>query len=508
MNAPQKRALLLDAFYQVLDNWVFRIVLVLTLVPILLTFAVGFREDEIVLLFGVERWEYGGLVSAFSGGASDSALAGADLGELRGSVIEAILQIVFDYLAGGIGVVFCIAATAFFVPRMLEKGAADMTFHKPVSRSAFWVSRYLTGLLFVAGIAAVLVPGMYLGLLLVSRYHDPGILFATGSLVYAFALVYSVTMLIGVLTRSTVASILLSTLFFFGNGCIHGIWKGVEQGREQARLQASTADEEQEDTTGPVLRALAATLNGLHYVLPKTGDADTLAGELRRAIKKPVYQDAASPLRIQRMAEGFERIEPERTPFGALALGEARFAARAQSDQEAVLVLWWRPADVETTTKANGKAREIRETARDAAQSLETALREQPAVSDLALTQVSSGASDEGKRWPYELDLPHWTLDWNVANAGASRAHRLIVCRLGDSIYTFEMEQDARAETLAFAPLLESVEANALQNDWYSGKMGWSSPWRFNYVFSLGSSLAFAALMLFLGWIKLERIEF
>jgi hypothetical protein len=477
-------------------------------VPILLTFAIGFREEEIVLLFGVERWDYAGLVGAFSGGAGGSPLAGADLGEVRGSVIETILQIVFDYLAGGIGVVFCIAATAFFVPRMLEKGAADMTFHKPVSRAAFWVSRYLTGLLFVAGIALVLVPGMFLGLLLVSRYHDPGILFAAGSLVYAFGLVYSVTMLIGVFTRSTVASILLSTLFFFGNGCIHGIWRSVEQGREQTRLQASAGDEASDESSGPVLRLLAATLDGLHYLLPKTADADVLASELRRAIDRPVFQDASSPLRIRRLAEGFERIEPDPTPPGGLVLGEARFSARARSDPLTALVLWRRAALVETTTRANGKPREVRESARDAAQSLEAALRARPEVTDLSLAQVSPGGTEADAHWPYSFEIAHWRLEWIEANDGAGRAHRLILCRLDDSIYAFHMTQDARAESFAFAPLLEHVEASAMQSDWYSGKMGWSSPWRYNYLFSIGSSLAFAALMLLLGWIKLERIEF
>ena len=43
MNRHVLRALAADAFYQVLDNWVFRILAALTLIPVALTFVLGFR---------------------------------------------------------------------------------------------------------------------------------------------------------------------------------------------------------------------------------------------------------------------------------------------------------------------------------------------------------------------------------------------------------------------------------------------------------------------------------
>ena len=53
-----------------------------------------------------------------------------------------LLQIVFiDYLAGTVGIFMCVAATVFFVPRMLEKGAADPLFSKPVSRWSLLFAR-------------------------------------------------------------------------------------------------------------------------------------------------------------------------------------------------------------------------------------------------------------------------------------------------------------------------------------------------------------------------------
>ena len=49
MNAHAVKALFFDALYQILDNWVFRILTVLGGMLVLATFLVGFRETEIVL---------------------------------------------------------------------------------------------------------------------------------------------------------------------------------------------------------------------------------------------------------------------------------------------------------------------------------------------------------------------------------------------------------------------------------------------------------------------------
>ena len=54
MSSPSciaRRALIRDALAQVLDNKVFRILMVLTFLMVALTFVIGFREDEVNLLW-------------------------------------------------------------------------------------------------------------------------------------------------------------------------------------------------------------------------------------------------------------------------------------------------------------------------------------------------------------------------------------------------------------------------------------------------------------------------
>ena len=58
MNLTILRALFEDARQQVLDNKVFRLLILLTALPILGTFLVGFREDHISFLWGYQVIEY------------------------------------------------------------------------------------------------------------------------------------------------------------------------------------------------------------------------------------------------------------------------------------------------------------------------------------------------------------------------------------------------------------------------------------------------------------------
>ncbi len=264
------RGLFTDAIFQVLDNMVFRVLIAVSLLPILLTFAVGLKEESISVLFGKWQFDYPPMM----------AMLGDDP---RPVAIEWLLKYVVNGLAGGIGMTLSIAATAFFVPRMLEKGAADLVFVKPLPRWSLYLSRYITGLIFVALLSIFLTSGMYFGVLFISGYNAPAILWASLTLVYLFSMVHCVTMLIGAYTRSTSAAMILGIVFFFGNGCVHSGWQLKEQYGDMLMIEeqavaedgsadASTANEK--DNWRLVRDTAFFALDALHYPLPKTSDAD------------------------------------------------------------------------------------------------------------------------------------------------------------------------------------------------------------------------------------------
>ena len=515
MNRSTVHALALDALHQVLDNWVFRILTGLTLVPILLTFVIGAREEGIVLLFGLKTWAYADLPAV---GPMLALTA-----DPQGLVIETLLQLFFVQAAGNLGTLLSICATAFFVPRLLEKGAADLYFHKPVSRATLYLSRYGAGLLFIALTSGVLSLGIFLGLATASQRVDPGVLLACPTLVYMFALVFPFTMLVGVVTRSTVASILLSAMFFLFNGCIQQAWISLEQlehGPNMAALVRRGAESEgdSEEEEAPLEetrkgardsafgRALLTSLDLVRTTLPKTSDADHFARKLRARLSAPAFRDEQDLVTIFRLPVGLERVEaPAHPPPPELAaqLGTLRFAARrVEGGAEATeFSLWSRPV-VHSTTTVNGRERQRIETLSRAGEALEDAI--------LALGLEPTRTKT---RLPGDLDSSR--VDWTrVGPDGPARlqAWRFKVVE-GELFFTLLVrvpgtpdEATLEAETLHLTRQI-GLDRTAL-DEWYPSQLRFDAPWRTNILFSIGSSLAFAALVLALGVWRLARIAF
>jgi ABC-type transport system involved in multi-copper enzyme maturation permease subunit len=123
---------------------------------------------------------------------------------------------VADWIGGFFGVMLAIIFTAGFVPGMLQKGTLDLILAKPVQRPVIILAKYLGGLFYVAIPATVLVGGCWLVISWRSGFYNFGFLSAIGVLITIFAVLYSFALLMGVLTRSTIASILLTIgLWFF-----------------------------------------------------------------------------------------------------------------------------------------------------------------------------------------------------------------------------------------------------------------------------------------------------
>jgi len=505
VNITATKALLLDAVFQVLDNWVFRILVIIGLILVLGTFVFGFRENEIVLLFGLQSWSYDSIFAAFGGPS-------ARVDDPQGILISGILDFVFGTLAGNLGVIFCIAATSFFVPQMIEKGAADVLFHKPLKRLTFYLARYFAGLLFVGVLATLMAVGMYAGFLLVSGYNDPGILLAAPLLTYLFALIYAVSMFIGVVTRSTVASILLSTIFFAFNGCVHLFWTSM-QSNEFAQIQRLREEAEAEDEGGVfeeeaqgedsvVLEVLKTTNAVLHYTLPKTSDADVLSSKLRKALNAPLYREEGALVSVFIVPDDFEEVTPTLpavSPEVAALLGEPRFELAGTLEEFDVTYTLLRRAVSEREVERRGETKLVKESSSRAGSTLAEVL-EEAGAEGVDRSLKSFGANMRGDRMTGSL----------VRWAGGQQA-LIVKGAAGEWIFTLWIDDagpDSEArKDLALATMDLAMGYDLTPNS-YEERFQFDAPWRYNIFFSVGSSLAFVAVLLCLGWWKLSRIEF
>ena len=134
-----------------------------------------------------------------------------------GSEIGKAIIIVQDLLINTIGatIIFAVSVilTSFFIPNMLRKGAVDLVIVKPISRWQLLLYKYIGGLTFVFLIISFTIVGVWLALWFRSGVMNPSFLLSIPILTFTFAVIYAVSMLVAVYTRSAIAAIAVALLF-------------------------------------------------------------------------------------------------------------------------------------------------------------------------------------------------------------------------------------------------------------------------------------------------------
>ncbi len=494
MNRHVFGALFEDAFRQVLDDKVFRLLVVLALILIVPTFLIGFRPDGISLLFGWKTWGYDELLRAFGGGA------GLKVDDVHIAVISGIQELIVQGVAGTVGLLFCIAATAFFVPRMLEKGAADTLFSKPVGRFTLLLARYAAGVLFVAFLSFFLVLGMHVGFLVGSGHSDPAFLWSALTLTYVFALVHSMSVLVAVLTRSSIAAILTTLIFFVFNGCIHKGWIQVQHA--QAVEAEARARGEEEAPAESKFGFLIDTLGVMHWVLPKTTDADYVVAGLRRSLTEApaALRDANGYLSVVGVPEGFGR---EGATIVDIAESPASWISRdAEAKERARVTLSRR---TRRDPAAEGKLR-----------SPSWYASEFSKATDKEPTTVEKPVR-AGRPRTDAFDVA-W-VRWRVRGESADTHRARGFLAVDDALYEFDAAfqphygtNDERDEVLKDLLTEVRIDKRSAETQtpevWYSRQFGWTSHWRFNAFVSIATSVLLAVFLLLIARWRLRRIDF
>jgi ABC-type transport system involved in multi-copper enzyme maturation permease subunit len=111
---------------------------------------------------------------------------------------------------------------------MLRKGTLDLTLARPIGRGQLLVGKYLGGLWYVGLLASFAIGGCWIALALGSGYSHPAFLVSIPSLVFSFAALYAVAVLIGVLTRSTGLSALVSAGVWFAASIVGGVRQALQ----------------------------------------------------------------------------------------------------------------------------------------------------------------------------------------------------------------------------------------------------------------------------------------
>ncbi len=130
-----------------------------------------------------------------------------------GTVLWIIEDQIINGVGGAVALLIGLIITAFFIPNMLRKGSIDLLLCKPIGRVQLLIYKYIGGLTFVFLITSFTVGGIWLAIALRSGHWDPRFLAVIPLLTFTFGIVYAVSTLIAVFTRSPIAAMIVSIGF-------------------------------------------------------------------------------------------------------------------------------------------------------------------------------------------------------------------------------------------------------------------------------------------------------
>jgi hypothetical protein len=185
-----------------------------------------------------------------------------------------------------VGNILALCSTAGIFPDFLAAGSIDLYLAKPISRLRLFISKYVGGLLFVTLQVAVFSFCTFLVLGLRGSQWNPTIFLAIPIVVLVFSYLFSICVLLGVLTRSTVTSLLVTLLLWFFLWGAQRVETVLLQESIRATVNAESLDRQIEQTRadiakpedpatsqpGPTTNSVVSSFNPLHFFVHRHDD--------------------------------------------------------------------------------------------------------------------------------------------------------------------------------------------------------------------------------------------
>jgi ABC-type transport system involved in multi-copper enzyme maturation permease subunit len=167
-------------------------------------------------------------------------------------------------MGAGLTLLLSTVVTAFFVPNMMRKGTIDLLISKPIHRWYLLVCKFVGGLSFMFINTVVIIVGIWLVLGFRTGLWSTGFLLGILVLTLQFAILYSVSVLAGVLTRNAIVSILVTCVWWF---ILYGVGNAylITDMFREAEIMPTWVH---------------TTIDTVHFVLPHYKDLDILSQRL------------------------------------------------------------------------------------------------------------------------------------------------------------------------------------------------------------------------------------
>jgi ABC-type transport system involved in multi-copper enzyme maturation permease subunit len=222
----QTKAMLIDAYRELNAKKLFWLTMILNLLAVIGFASIGINERGFSFLFWTIE------------------------GEFNTSVMSKSTFYKFEFITWGIPIwlswgttVLALISTAGIIPDLVSGGTIEPLLSKPISRVRLFLTKYLTGLGFVAAQVFIFSAGCFLVLGIRAGSWEFGMFLAIPIVLAFFSYLFSVCAFIGIVTRSTITSLLLTIVFFLLVFGVHLSEAITISGRENAAVQIEDAQD-------------------------------------------------------------------------------------------------------------------------------------------------------------------------------------------------------------------------------------------------------------------------
>jgi len=192
-------------------------------------------------------------------GANDHATTVLWYEPLKGGIPPITYKIIFSNGIVGFwftwaATILALISTAGIFPDLLSSGSIDLYLSRPIGRMRLFFTKYVSGLIFVALQVGIFTLLSFVVLGWRAHLWEPGLFWAIPLVLIFFSYLYAICVLIGMVTRSTIAALMLTLLAWLG------IWvvDFVDVRLQRASYDITVWHDELKDAMGGVDAQIAA----------------------------------------------------------------------------------------------------------------------------------------------------------------------------------------------------------------------------------------------------------
>ena len=223
-------AMLLDAYRALNARKLFWLTLGLSFLVVLSYGSIGFNEEGMSLYFGLKQID------------SDFIREGSPWA--RALYMGIFSDFVVTFWLGWVATIIALISTTTIFPDFMAQGAIDLVLAKPITRVKLFVIKFLTSLLFVLLQVTVFCVGIFLCVGGRLDEWNWKIFLGIPLVTVFYSYLYSINVLLGVMTRSALAALMLTMLMWFSLWSVQTSEGLLNQFKIMTEIQVEEADGE------------------------------------------------------------------------------------------------------------------------------------------------------------------------------------------------------------------------------------------------------------------------